>query len=150
MAQNKPYINKKPVYTPELYRYDMPHGIKFDYQPIQPSVAPHSHSFIEIFYILEGKIQHNFNGISSVLSSGDFALIDKNSVHHFSKLEDENCSIINILFYPSFVDISLSSSDSFKDILGCREMQHDNSIMPSDFEISQVYHEENNTIKTSF
>ena len=151
MSNNKPDANQKSFYKPTLYRYDMPHGIKFDYQSVQPSVEPHSHAFIEIFYILDGKIDHTFNGISSTLSTGDFALIDNGSVHHFTKFKDENCSVINILFYPSFIDMSLSNSDGFKDILCSRELQNSNNkssnAIPSDLAINQVYHEDNNTIK---
>lgn len=136
----KKYLNKE-----NLYRYDIPYGIKFDYQPIQPSVSPHSHAFIEFFYVLDGKINHILNGISSTLCAGDFALIDYGSIHHFSKSEDETCSVINILFYPSFIDATLPNSSNFTDILNSNVLR--SNTIPSDFMINRIYHEDNNTIK---
>ena len=123
----------------------MPYGIKFDYQPIQPSVPPHSHAFLEIFYILDGKINHSFNNVTSTLSTGDFALIDHGAIHKFSKIQDEKCSIINILFYPSFIDSSLSDTDSFIEIINSILLHTDH--MPMNFTFNQIYHEDNNTIK---
>ena len=99
MPKYRIHSKQKYLHKAKLYRYEMPYGIKFDYQPDQPSVYAHSHAFIEIFYILDGRINHSFNGISSTLSTGDFALIDYGTVHNFSKIDDEKCSIINILFY---------------------------------------------------
>lgn len=86
MPNNKTHSKKTFLNKAELYRFDMPYGIKFDYQPIQPTIAPHSHAFIEFFYILDGKINHILNGVSSTLSAGDFALIDYGTVHNFSKI----------------------------------------------------------------
>jgi len=128
-----------------IYEYVLSHGIKFDYQMIQPTVSSHAHTFIEIFYVLDGKINHEFNGISATLSAGDFALVDYGAVHSFTKLENEDCSIINILFYPSFVDMTLANSVSFKDILLSNTIQCDN--LPSDVAINKIYHEDNQTIK---
>lgn len=145
MANSKKYVKQKNPRQTDLYRYDMPYGIKFDYQPIQPSIAPHSHAFIEFFYILDGKINHIINGNSSILSAGDFALIDYGTFHNFSKLDNETCSVINILFYPSFIDTSLSNSANFTDILNSNILR--SNTVPSDFMINKTYHEDNNTIK---
>lgn len=145
MPKYKIHSKQKFLHKAELYRFDMPYGIKFDYQPIQPSIAPHSHAFIEIFYILDGKINHNFNGVPSTLTTGDFALIDCGQIHHFSKIDNEKCSVINILFYPSFIDSTLSDAASFKEILSSNVFNTSN--IPPDFLFNQVYHEDNNTIK---
>ena len=145
MPKYKIHSKQKFLHKAELYRFDMPYGIKFDYQPIQPSIAPHSHAFIEIFYILDGKINHNFNGVPSTLTTGDFALIDCGQIHHFSKIDNEKCSVINILFYPSFIDTTLSNSANFTEILDSNILP--SNTIPSDFMINKVYHEDNNTIK---
>lgn len=43
----------------------------------------HAHEFIEVFYILNGKISHNVNGLVEDLQVGDLYLIFPNTPHHF-------------------------------------------------------------------
>lgn len=126
--------------------FHMPDGIKLDYHQSQPDCASHSHEYIEFFYILSGRIEHTLNGNTSVLTEGDFALIDRESYHCFKKIGNESCSLMNIIFYPSFIDRSLSEKDNFKDILCSREL-HYGKHLPADTDINRVYHETENTIK---
>ena len=43
----------------------------------------HAHEFIEVFYILNGNIQHNINGAIEDLQAGDLYVIFPNTPHHF-------------------------------------------------------------------
>ena len=58
----------------------------------------HSHQFIEIFYVVNGKIRHRINGVESTLSVGDLYLIFPNTPHCF--IREHDCThrdfIINI------------------------------------------------------
>lgn len=126
--------------------YYIPHGIAIEYQVNHPDKALHSHSFIEIFYILQGKMEHNFNGRKKILTAGDFAIIDLNSYHSLTAINGERCDLINCLFLPSFLDISLSNNDDISKIFKSREIQHRIDI-PKEMYISSVYHENDNKIK---
>lgn len=126
--------------------YYIPDGIAIEYQVNHPDKVIHSHSFIEIFYILSGKIEHNFNGNKKTLVAGDFALIDLNSYHSLTRIKGESCDLINCLFRPSFLDISLSNNDDITKIYKSREIQYRGTI-PKETYINSVYHENDDKIK---
>lgn len=43
----------------------------------------HAHEFIEVFYIINGSIEHSINGVVEELNVGDLYLIFPNTPHHF-------------------------------------------------------------------
>ncbi len=126
--------------------YYIPHGIAIEYQVNHPDKALHSHNFIEIFYILNGKMEHHFNGQKKILTAGDFAIIDLNSYHSLTTINGERCDLINCLFRPSFLDISLSNNDDISKIFKSREIQYRSDI-PKEMYIGSVYHENDDKIK---
>ncbi len=126
--------------------YYIPDGIALEYQTAQPTKTLHSHNFIELFYILDGSIEHNFNGYEKTLIPGDFAIIDFDSYHSLTPIENTPCKLINLLFRPSFLDISLSNNDDITKIFKCREIQCKSDI-PKETYINSVYHENDDKIK---
>ena len=50
--------------------------------------TPHMHQFIEMFYVVNGTIEHCVNGIKESLSVGDFFLIFPNTPHYFLRKND--------------------------------------------------------------
>ena len=52
----------------------------------------HDHNFFEIFYILEGKIIHNYNGTKENLETGDIRLLRPKDKHGFIRKNGESCS----------------------------------------------------------
>lgn len=126
--------------------YYIPDGIAVDYQIAQPNKALHSHNFIEIFYILDGSIEHNFNGCVKTLVPGDFAIIDLDAYHSLMPINNTQCKLINLLFKPSFLDISLSDNDDITKIFKCREIQYKRDISKETY-INTVYHENDDKIK---
>lgn len=60
---------------------------------------PHSHSFYEIFYILEGTIIHSLNGVDTKLSIGDMVFVRPYiDTHYFKRIEGQSCTHRDILF----------------------------------------------------
>ena len=145
MAKNIEDTFDSKMDSTDIYNYILPNGIKIDYQPVQPTVNAHYHSFIELFYILKGKIQHEFNGSFSILQEGDFALIDVKSFHKFTKIKGSNCSLINLLFLPTFIDPSLNADSDFNSVISSRTINQ--KTLPSHVAINQIYHESENEIR---
>ena len=84
-------------------------------------VAPHSHEFIEMIYVCRGNSVHFSGGKTNRLKCGDYIFVDYNTVHGFTE-KSSDFSIINCLFVPRFVDMSLKNCQTLSDILklhGC-------------------------------
>ena len=46
---------------------------------------PHSHTFFELAYIIQGNAIHTLDGNSDIVEPGDYVFIEPGSVHSFSK-----------------------------------------------------------------
>lgn len=82
------------------------------------TVSNHSHSFFEFVYVLRGKAEHTINGKTMILSEGDYFLIDLDYTHEYRKLNTEtDFCILNCMFLPEFIDVSLKDAKSFREII---------------------------------
>ena len=66
MSENIPNTNQNIEKIPKDDYY-IPNGIAIDCQLSQPAKYLHYHNFIEFFYIIDGNIEHNFNGSKKIL-----------------------------------------------------------------------------------
>lgn len=83
----------------------------------EKDTTKHAHEFIEVFYVVNGQIEHSVNGIKKRLSVGDMFLIFPNTPHYF--IRKENCAhrdfiINNELAIPAFNYINENFFLSFK------------------------------------
>lgn len=58
----------------------------------------HSHDFIELVYIVQGRGRHQINGSSYDIRTGDVYLIMPGECHHFPDAAEFNVEIVNCLF----------------------------------------------------
>ena len=77
----------------------------------------HSHEFFEIGYVASGKCYHIIDDCRVLVKEGDYFIIDYGSVHGYEFYNDEQAEIINCLFVPSLIDLSLKYCKSFIQIL---------------------------------
>lgn len=73
-------------------------------------IVPHSHEFIELFYICSGKGIHSIKGKSFIVSAGDLFIIctqDDHSLHPLSG-ETKTFQWINCIFLPQFIPFDFS------------------------------------------
>lgn len=82
----------------------------------EKGIRPHKHGFIEIMYVYSGKCEHSLNGQSANLKKGDFVIMDRSCNHGFKALTDD-FMIINCLFFPNFIDPSLTDTANLYTIL---------------------------------
>ena len=92
----------------------------------------HTHDFIEIVYILSGKMTHMIDGQQYEVRSGDILFMNYGCTHSFSATAEY--SYINLLFSPEHIGEDLLSSPNafillsfsvFNDI--CREINYGKS-----------------------
>lgn len=67
----------------------------------------HSHEFIELVYVLEGKAKHVFEGKSYPIQTNDVFIINPGEIHTFNVDVGEALEIVNCLFTSSFIKESL-------------------------------------------
>ncbi|MDN2453707.1 helix-turn-helix domain-containing protein [Lactobacillus sp. UCMA15818] len=79
----------------------------------------HSHSFLEINYMLEGKSVQAVDGEKVVLNRGDLLLLDVGATHSIGALSESDL-LINILFRNSNINIDL-----LKDLRRSRSVLYD-------------------------
>ena len=82
-----------------------------------PHAALHGHDFLEFSYIQQGSMAHTIGGETSTLHPGDYFIVDYGTMHEYHALTEEPLVVINFLFYPEFVDRSLSGCRSFEDVV---------------------------------
>jgi AraC-like DNA-binding protein len=56
------------------------------------SYCYHSHEYYEIFYILDGEIEHEVNGVCEILKAGDIVFLRPHDVHTFKRKPNTLCS----------------------------------------------------------
>lgn len=80
-------------------------------------VKRHGHDFLELSYILRGRMIHDIAGIQSELEAGDYFIVDYGTEHAYQQVSEEPLSVVNLLFYPEFLDRMLSGSRRFEDVV---------------------------------
>ena len=80
-------------------------------------VPMHSHSFLELSYIIGGTIEHNLDGQITTLSPGDYLIVDYGSKHSYKSLDGTNIENIDCLFLPELLDPILKGTKSLRMLL---------------------------------
>lgn len=65
--------------------------------------AEHSHDFVELVYLVEGKAEHVFEGQSYPVGAGDVFIINPGEVHSYRTKPGQRIEIINCLFMPELL-----------------------------------------------
>lgn len=64
----------------------------------------HKHQFYEVFYILEGSIDHVLNGEVRTLHAGDLVFLNLEDIHHFLREEGNPCKHRDIIMHTEFFE----------------------------------------------
>lgn len=115
----------------------------------KPCVHDHAHDFLELSYVMDGCANHTLEGASSVLSKGDYFIVDYNKRHKYTQIGDRPFTIINCLFVPQLIDETLKGCCQLKEVVNnylikfdfCRLKDH-----PTKF----IYHDDDGHIGQLF
>ena len=76
----------------------------------------HTHSFLELAYVLKGSALHSWNQTSTVIHEGDYFVIDYASQHSYKAITDD-FALINCLFMPELIDPALKNCHSLQTVI---------------------------------
>ena len=80
--------------------------------------STHSHNFLELVYIEEGKATHILDSQETTVKKGNYLIIDYDTSHKYKSIGDGTVKVINCLFLPSFLDKSLKNCRKFSEVVG--------------------------------
>ena len=81
-----------------------------------PKTNYHDHEFLELTYVLKGRANHILNGISSVISEGDYFIVDYGVKHQYNQIGEVPFTVVNCLFLPSLIDETLRHCQRFEEV----------------------------------
>jgi len=77
----------------------------------------HGHDFLEFTYVTKGTMEHTIGGERSVLTAGDYFIVDYGTEHFYRRLSAEPLEVVNLLFRPDFLEQMLAGRRGFEDVL---------------------------------
>ena len=80
-------------------------------------VHRHGHDFLELSYIAGGQMAHDLADQLSPVGVGDYFIVDYGTEHAYRQTSEAPLEVVNLLFYPSFLDRTLSGSRRFEDVV---------------------------------
>lgn len=110
------------------------------------TIAEHKHSFFEFVYVCCGKAEHISDRKTSIVSEGDYFLIDPDISHEYRPISNQiPLRVINCMFLPSVLDQSFGDAKSFRDISGRSSASHSESGRIS-LPARQIFHDESGLV----
>ena len=80
--------------------------------------AMHSHrSCLELAYVIQGSANHVIDGKTSVISKGDYFIVDYKSRHKYTQIGDTPFIVMNCLFVPKLIDQTLNNCQRFEEVV---------------------------------
>ena len=79
--------------------------------------SEHDHSFLEMTYILGGRVLHDLDGQQTELVEGDYFIVDYGSRHSYRAAESEGYDNLDCLFLPELLDPVLKGTKSLRSLL---------------------------------
>lgn len=80
-------------------------------------VSLHDHSFLELTYIQKGRVEHTLDGQTTVLTAGDYLIVDYGSRHSYRALDADGFDNFDCLFLPELLDPVLKGTKSLRTLL---------------------------------
>ena len=114
-----------------------------------PVAEKHEHDFLELTYVLSGQATHTLDGVSSVLSKGDYFIVDYHKSHAYEQLGSEPFTVINCLFVPRFIDETLKGSHELGEVVNSYMIKFDFCRL-KDHPTKFIYHDDDGHIGRLF
>lgn len=117
--------------------------------PRKSSAGYHMHDFLEMTYVLEGKANHVIEGVPSLLSAGDYFIVDYNKYHKYNQIGEEPFKVINCMFIPELIDETLKHCTQMEEVVNNYLIKFDfyqleghpsNYIFHDDGYVGQLFH----------
>ena len=80
-------------------------------------VPRHGHDFLEFSFISQGRLAHEIAGQHEHLDAGNYFIVDHGTQHSYHRVGNEPLQVVNLLFYPEFLERTLAGSRRFEDVV---------------------------------
>ena len=80
-------------------------------------VSIHDHNFLELTYILGGRVLHDLDGQVTELHAGDYLIVDYGSRHSYCGVDGGSFDNLDCLFLPELLDPVLKGTKSLRSLL---------------------------------
>ncbi|MBQ8526123.1 MAG: helix-turn-helix domain-containing protein [Clostridia bacterium] len=94
----------------------------------------HKHDFVELVYIMSGKIRQRVDGEDYILTRGDMLIVNYNQSHSFEPLS--RAEYVNIMINPEFFSNTLINSENMYEIF---EISMFSEFSPGDITYTKPY-----------
>lgn len=115
----------------------------------KPNVREHNHDFLEVSYVLEGCANHTLEGKTTVISKGDYFIVDYNKYHKYMQIGEIPFKIINCLFVPQLIDETLKDCKQLSEVVNNYLIKFDFCQL-KDHPTKFIYHDEDGHIGQLF
>lgn len=105
--------HEKPLYFSDL---DRDKCVLLEHRDVR-RVELHSHSFLELSYILNGEVEHTLDGVTERLQPGDYLIVDYGSGHSYIGCDGGRFENFDCLFLPELLDPALEGTKSLRAVL---------------------------------
>lgn len=109
-------------------------------------VSLHGHAFLELSYILHGSVEHTLDRQTSVLTEGDYILVDYGSRHSYLSVGDVGFDNIDCIFLPELLDPVLKNTRSLRTVLEHYLLHFNLQVLPQN-PARMVFHDDTGRIK---
>ena len=82
----------------------------------EADVRNHRHHFIELAYVLEGHANHTMGEKSTVISKGDYFIVEYDNYHKYKRIGNSPFIMVNCLFVPQLIDATLSGRHHLEEV----------------------------------
>lgn len=110
------------------------------------TAAMHGHDFLEFSYVTRGVMEHEIDGQRSILREGDYFIVDYGTQHAYRSLSDEPLQVVNMLFYPEFLERSLANCRYFEDVINSYLLRFSYRTLRSS-PTGKTFHDDNDRIR---
>ena len=83
----------------------------------EANVPEHKHRFLEFAYVLDGHANHTMNGATSVISRGDYFIVDYAKRHKYKQIGETPFIMLNCLFVPQLIDATLNNCQQLEEVV---------------------------------
>lgn len=143
-------VSNEEIHNSKIKLFSMPRECLIDVaHPTFNNGSYHRHDFLELSYIVHGSAIHYFNNESVIVREGDYFAVDFGEIHRFQQNGDEDFEIINCIFFPEFIDVSLKDCTGFAELVTCYNINfHYFTLMEIPTKV--IHHDDDGTVRELF
>lgn len=95
------------------------------------SIGSHGHNYLELAYIFQGSISQRIENQTSTVRAGEYFIVDQGTTHEYTVLPGEPLKMVNLMFFPHFLDRMLIHEYTFPQLVNSYLLQFNSQTLRS-------------------